>query len=48
MTTVQLGPILALAFATLVGGGPGGVGEARAGLSEATAQSGERSGSSRA
>jgi hypothetical protein len=35
---VQISLILALAFATLGGGGRGGVGEARAGLSGATAQ----------
>jgi hypothetical protein len=38
MTTVQRSPILALAFPALVGGGRGGVGEARVGLSGATAQ----------
>jgi len=48
MTTVRLGPILPLAVATLVGGRRGGVGEARVGLSGATAQSVERSGSIRA
>jgi hypothetical protein len=48
MTTLQRSPILALAVATLVGGGRGGVGEARVGLSGATAQSVERSGSIRA
>ena len=48
MTTLQLNPILALAVAALVGGGCGGVGEARVGLSGATAHSGERSGSIRA
>jgi hypothetical protein len=36
--TVQISPILALAFVALVGGGLGGVREARAGLSGATAQ----------
>jgi len=48
MTTLQLNPILALAVATLVGGGRGGVGEARVGLSWATAQELERIGSIRA
>ena len=38
MTTVQLRPILVLAVATFVGGGRGGVGEARVGLSGATVQ----------
>jgi hypothetical protein len=47
MTTVQLSAILVLAVATFVGGGRGGVGEAHVGLSGATAQSGERSGSIR-
>jgi hypothetical protein len=47
MTTVQLSPILALAVATLVGGGRGGLGEARVGLPGATAQPKERSGSIR-
>ena len=36
--TLQISPILALAFATLVGGGRGGVGEAHVGLSGPTAQ----------
>ncbi len=35
--TLQISPILALAFATLVGGERGGVGEARVRLSWATA-----------
>jgi hypothetical protein len=48
MTTLQLSPILALDVATLVGGGRGGVGEVRVGLSGATAQSVEGSGSIRA
>ena len=48
MTTVQLRPILVLAVATFVGGGRGGVEETHLGLSGATAQSGERSGSVRA
>jgi len=48
MTTLQRSAILALAVATLVGGGRGGVGAARVGLSGATAQSGEGSGSIRA
>jgi len=47
MTTLQLNPILAPAVATLVGGGRGGVGEARAGLSGATAHSLDRRGSIR-
>lgn len=44
MTTLQRSAILALAVATLVGGGRGGVGAARVGLSGATAKSVERSG----
>ena len=48
MTTLQLSAILALAVVALVGGERGGVGEARVGLSGATAHSGERSGSIRA
>jgi len=36
--TLQISPILALAFVTLVGGGRGGVGEARVRLSGTTAQ----------
>jgi len=44
MTTLLLNPILTLAVATFVGGGRGGVGEARVGLSGATAKSVERSG----
>jgi hypothetical protein len=48
MTTLQLSPILALAVATLVGGGRGGVGETRVGLFGATTQYVERSGSIRA
>jgi hypothetical protein len=48
IATVQISPILVLAFAALVGGGRGGVREARAGLSGATAQKVERRGSIRA
>jgi hypothetical protein len=48
MTTVQLSATLALAVATLVGGGRGGVREPQVGLSRATAHSEERSGSIRA
>jgi hypothetical protein len=36
--TLQISPILALAVATLVSGGRGGVGEVRVKLSGATAQ----------
>ena len=46
-STVQISPILVLAFAALIGGGRGGIREARAGLSGATAQSVERNGSIR-